>query len=167
MQLILTHRRTGEPLEGVKATFFSQEYNRSKRRSEWIELGTETSDANGFLNTSNIKSRSFRIRFDYKGDRLFLDDQLSNYRSTSQRRPQQITHFFTDRMIYRPGQTIHFKALLLERDAEQMPRILPNEEVEIVLRDVNWQEVRRSGAEAMSTVPFPVPLPLLEPGCWA
>ncbi|MEO1515172.1 MAG: alpha-2-macroglobulin family protein [Bacteroidota bacterium] len=141
--LYLTDRTTGQPLQGVTATFFTQEYDRRSRQSQWRRLGTKTSDAKGIISTSSVQSRNLRVEFDYKEDRLALDNRISNYPSINQQGGRKVTHFFTDRMIYRPGQTLYFKALLLEMGTDQMPRILPNEEIRIVLRDANWQEVEK------------------------
>ncbi|MEM9916520.1 MAG: alpha-2-macroglobulin family protein [Bacteroidota bacterium] len=141
VEFALTNRQTGEPLEGVKATFFIQQYDQNTRTSSWKNIGSKTSDVNGFLSSQSIQGRSFCIRFDYQGDFIYLDNRMSNYSNNNRRRINQLTHFFTDRALYRPGQTVYFKALLLEKDLEQMPRILPDTEVEITFLDANWQEV--------------------------
>ena len=48
--------------------------------------------------------------------------------------------FFTDRGIYRPGQTVYFKAILYKSKGKER-KIVPNETVEFVLEDVNYEEV--------------------------
>ncbi|MDO5655666.1 MAG: alpha-2-macroglobulin family protein [Flavobacteriaceae bacterium] len=52
------------------------------------------------------------------------------------------TVFFTDRGIYRPGQTVYFKAILYKSKGKER-KIQPNEKVEIILEDVNGEEVAK------------------------
>ena len=53
--------------------------------------------------------------------------------------------FFTDRAIYRPGQTVYFKGIILEiqRKREERNRILKHHNTTVILKDVNHQEVTR------------------------
>lgn len=55
----------------------------------------------------------------------------------------RIHHFlFTDRSIYRPGQTIYFKAIALKSKPDRTEaKVMPNESIEIELRDVNSQVI--------------------------
>ena len=52
--------------------------------------------------------------------------------------------FFTDRSLYRPGQTIYFKgiAILVDQEGDNY-KVLPNEQVNVVFRDVNGKEIAR------------------------
>src|SRR6185503_7110538 len=52
------------------------------------------------------------------------------------------TYIFTDRAIYRPGQTIYFKGIMIESDGETN-RILANRTETVILYDVNYQEVAK------------------------
>lgn len=47
---------------------------------------------------------------------------------------------FTDRGIYRPGQTLHVKGIVLERLNRKL-RILPGKDIEVTLRDANYTEI--------------------------
>ncbi|HUH47705.1 MAG TPA: MG2 domain-containing protein, partial [Arenibacter sp.] len=49
---------------------------------------------------------------------------------------------FTDRSIYRPGQPLHFKGIVLEQK-NKISSILPNTMVTAILKDANYQEVNR------------------------
>ena len=57
-------------------------------------------------------------------------------------RPQERTMFFTDRALYRPGQTIHYKGLCIRVDPERNDyATLPWRTVRVVLQDPNGEEV--------------------------
>ncbi|WP_348740602.1 alpha-2-macroglobulin family protein [Tenacibaculum sp. 190524A05c] len=57
-------------------------------------------------------------------------------------RVQTRTFLFTDRSIYRPGQIIHFKGISLESLREKST-IIADTYVEVVLKDVNYQEISK------------------------
>jgi uncharacterized protein YfaS (alpha-2-macroglobulin family) len=50
------------------------------------------------------------------------------------------TYFFTDRSIYRPGQTIYFKGIVLETDG-QTSHIKTGIKSTVALYDVNSQKI--------------------------
>src|SRR5690606_37807310 len=50
--------------------------------------------------------------------------------------------FFTDRSLYRPGQTIHFKGILVQQNIkDKTNKVLPNEQTTVTLYDANDQKV--------------------------
>ena len=52
------------------------------------------------------------------------------------------TVFFTDRSLYRPGQTVYFKGICLNVDAAKSDySVLPGQKVRVVFRDANGQNI--------------------------
>ena len=51
------------------------------------------------------------------------------------------THFYTDRAIYRPGQTIYFKGIVLDYNANDSVIIKPNHKTKVNFFDVNSQKI--------------------------
>jgi uncharacterized protein YfaS (alpha-2-macroglobulin family) len=51
--------------------------------------------------------------------------------------PTPLLNFFTDRVIYRPGQTVYFKGIVFQHDEQDKPEILPNKTVTVTFFDVN------------------------------
>ena len=142
LNLVVVNRETGEPISGVEATFFSNEYNRSSRVYEDNEIGKGKTDQDGFI-SSNIRDRSIRVRFIQGKDQLFLNDSYYSYSREIREDITQHTHFFLDRAIYRPGQTIYFKGIAVENRSNEKPVILPNTKVTVTFFDANQQEVER------------------------
>ena len=68
---------------------------------------------------------------------------VNNYRPI----PQKQVVFFTDRSLYRPGQTIYYKgiAILVDQEGDNY-KVLPNERVNVVFSDVNGKEIARQTA---------------------
>ena len=64
-----------------------------------------------------------------------------NYDATDRRRER--TELFTDRSIYRPGQTVHVAAINYEILEGYKQKVLENHEVTLTLRDANYEEVAK------------------------
>lgn len=144
MEFVVVNRSSGAPMSNVKAEFFTRLYNRQKQAYEMNKVGESLSDEDGFVRHSLSDNIYFRVKLSLGQDVLFLEDGYSNYRSSNERRDRQMAHFFLDRAIYRPGQTVFFKAILLEKDGtSDQSRILPNEDVTITFHDANGQEVKK------------------------
>ncbi|MCP4441905.1 MAG: alpha-2-macroglobulin [Aureispira sp.] len=141
-------RMTGQPLEGVRCEFWVSRYNSSKRAYEYIKAGETTSDKDGYLTSESVSaadynSRNLYPRFFYKKDYLDTKNSFFNYKYDRNERISYQTTFFLDRAIYRPGQTVYFKGLLVAYHPDGRREIVTNESVSVALYDANYQEVNR------------------------
>src|ERR1022692_1525838 len=69
--------------------------------------------------------------------------------SLTRRKPYARTIFFTDRAIYRPGQTIQYKAICLWADpTKDNYETLKGEEVTVIFHDVSGKEIARQKQRA-------------------
>ncbi len=143
LKIVVADRATGAAVPGVRVEYFKNEYDRRQRKNKKVKLGEDISDAQGFVYPRFKKNEYFTTRLSKGADVLIPNLGYSlNYRTrNTDKTSYQITRFFLDRAIYRPGQTVYFKALLLEKDENDIPAILPNKSVTITFHDVNWQEV--------------------------
>ncbi|MCB0643659.1 MAG: alpha-2-macroglobulin, partial [Phaeodactylibacter sp.] len=133
---------TGSPKVGVKAELWYRSYNSVRRNYVYKRLQATETDANGFIHTDVGDDRLyFRLKLMDGKDTLYLGSGYPSHYQRYNPNAQIYTHFFTDRSIYRPGQTVYYKGMLLQKDPESMPKILPYEEVTVTFLDVNYQEV--------------------------
>lgn len=142
-EFFVVHRKTGEPMNQVKANYFIRQYNSQSRKYDYISKGEGFTDQAGYLKPKIDQRENFQVRWSKGDDVLNLDESYSNYSYPSSNRSRRQISFFLDRAIYRPGQTIYFKGLHTELDQERMPSILPNEKIEVIFYDVNSQEVAK------------------------
>ncbi|MFK8101653.1 MAG: alpha-2-macroglobulin family protein, partial [Saprospiraceae bacterium] len=140
---VVMDRSTGEPLADVEAKFYSRNYNRKKDIYEETALSTARTDANGFVQAKVSDRQNYIVKFKKGEDLLSLNDNYRNYSRLRRTRKKVKTHFFLDRGIYRPGQTVFFKGMVLEYDEKRMPEIIPNKKVQVDFYDVNGQEVAK------------------------
>ncbi len=139
-EFFVVNRATGEPLKGVTVELYKQDYDRILRQNNLKKLKTMTTDQEGYANV-NLTDRYFQVKFIKEKDVLFFGDGFSNYNYNEKERSQIMTHFFLDRAIYRPGQTVYFKAIVLSKDEDKKPSLRTNEKVVITLYDVNSQRI--------------------------
>jgi len=152
-QFAVVHRKTGEPLLNVSAEFYQNEYRDNKSRN--IKIGNRASDADGFI-IPNIKQNvNFSVIFSKGADTLVGEGNYYRYGNNYNENKDAVsrtttTHFFLDRSLYRPGQTLFYKALVFNRinntELQANPKILTDKKVTITLIDANGQKVSEQSA---------------------
>lgn len=141
-EFLVLDRNSGQPLSGVLGEFFTTKYNRNQRRSERVKIGQALSNEKGFLIPDIANSDNyFQVRLSKGQDVLDFEDGFSNYTRSSRNAREYSTHFFLDRAIYRPGQSLYFKTLVMQYGPDQMPKIVANQKITVTLYDVNGQKV--------------------------
>jgi hypothetical protein len=151
-------RKTGLPLEDVNVEVIAQEYHeRSVGYKDTVITKLKT-DKNGYfevpLHSSDHKNYYISLK---KGNDSF-EGANQNYFETYYNRPYKSLYnqnnyyrepeqnsfskvfFFTDRAIYRPGQTLYFKGLYIQVDGNNNS-ILPGSNLVITLLNPNGQKV--------------------------
>ena len=138
-------RNTGKPIQNA-IIHLKNESNR--RRDNPILDKTLTTDKNGFASfRSDQRYYNVIITVNHKddsavfGNHYFYKQGEVDYNVKDEE--IRITPFiFTDRSIYRPGQTVYFKTIFIQRKGKKhLP--FTNEYVEVVLEDANGQEVKK------------------------
>jgi uncharacterized protein YfaS (alpha-2-macroglobulin family) len=149
-QFVVVDRSSGQALSGVTVEFWESKYNAQTRKDVRVKIGNAVSDREGFVYPRLPKEKYYTLRFVYGKDTLSTGDGYSNYFYKPEKTTTKHTHFFLDRAIYRPNQTIFYKGIVVEKDQNTeggaAPRIVPNEEVEVTFYDVNGQKVASNKA---------------------
>ncbi len=151
-EFYVLNRQSGEALRDVTATVYTSRYNSKQGEYEPVKAGVYTTDAKGYFKVPYFKDdnrRSFSVTFS-KGsdfistepiDRRYYYYAESIYQHKNDKREKHTsTIFFLDRAIYRPGQTIYFKGLVVNTDGKK-PEIVAKRHANIMLYDVNHQQV--------------------------
>lgn len=152
LRLLVLHRQSGAPLAGVRAQATYAHYDENTERQVSRD-GAVLQTAGGEVAlpaplTAGVRRAQFPERFGtlhvWRGtDTLAVNNPGGYYQSPRNpvEPPQRRTFLFTDRAIYRPGQTLYFKGILTESRGSQA-RPLSNEPVSVRLLDVNGQTVQ-------------------------
>lgn len=136
-QIHILHRQTGKPLANVHVDLYQQDYDHRYHLNFKAQYISNDEGLVKIPKSRDYNSYSYRLKT--KDDDLFI----GNYYSEHERplpESYQHTALFTDRSIYRPGQTIYFKGICLKSQG-QKHEIVPNKKAKVSLYDVNHQVV--------------------------
>ena len=143
MGFIVMNRETGLPEPGISAQLWKEEYSYILQAYDYYKSGSYTTDANGkFIVPAPNDYRYFFVEFQKGNDRLVTDESFYQYRYYGyDKKMYPRVFFFTDRSIYRPGQTLFFKGIVINTDGTTN-KIIPNFTTTVTLYDVNYQKVQ-------------------------
>ncbi|MFT6921363.1 MAG: hypothetical protein ACJA1C_000357 [Crocinitomicaceae bacterium] len=114
VDVIVTDRETGKPIKDVKGTVYIQKYNYTTRNDRLIKKESYRTDEFGmFTVKSQSDYRYFYVDLMHGADHYNNTSQVYQYRYNPRNEGRSTTNIFTDRAIYRPGQTIYFKGINL------------------------------------------------------
>ncbi|MCQ2321654.1 MAG: MG2 domain-containing protein, partial [Bacteroidales bacterium] len=139
--LFTLDRKTGKPLANVKVELYTRNYNYKIRKYENTKLADYQSDNNGKVSISNVKgNNSFFVNL-RNGDDALLSGKYMNVPHPNSRNSEiYSTTFFTDRAIYRPGQTVYFKGIVVRHQGDDMALAEGFSET-VRFRDANYEEI--------------------------
>lgn len=142
-ELFVLHRKTGAPLPGVKFNVHEQQ---SRGNFKVTQSAISAKDGSVALKPATQYSTN-RYELIQAADTLSPDDYNYIYRydyyHNDAGTPDHQTFLFTDRGIYRPGQLVYFKGIVISRKekSEADRKVLANYKVTVHLLDRNSKQV--------------------------
>ncbi len=143
-EFYLLHRETGAPLKSATIQVWYNKWNSKTRKYEYIKGKKFKTDKKGYANISyGMVSYSFYLEFIKGNDKVFWHRSFYLYKPHHYRRNKIKTFFFTDRSIYRPGQVVYYKGIMLEAkdDLHKKNDILTGYSTTVTYYDVNHQKI--------------------------
>ncbi len=152
-ELYVMDRDNGKPIENATVQIWTNSYNNNTRRNDEIKGAKYTTDKTGFVKIAKPANyENSMIQVKYANDELFTDDGYNNYYYDDYNRNKneiKRTFLFTDRSIYRPGQTIFFKGIMTETDGSgRNSKVLADKKTTVTLKDNNGQ---KAGSVTLTT----------------
>lgn len=145
LNIYVSSRETGKPLgQAVVSVFFRTYDYRTRSFNESAGPVVQT-DADGIARIS-VEGRTggnnqAYLTIRYKDDFVVTEDQFRFWnRGSHKTETQTLAAIFTDRSIYRPGQTVYFKGILYTANASDY-KVKPGGDVPLSLMDANGQKV--------------------------
>ena len=143
------HRETGAPVAGATVTAWQQMWQNGKYVTEAV--GTDVSKADGSFNFKAGNAIS-GLSVNKGSDAFYNRGYYGFYRGGDESHTETSVFFFTDRSIYRPGQTIYFKAIALKQsDYNRKAEVLSGKSLTITFYDANRQKIAE---QALTTNEF-------------
>lgn len=129
---------SGEPIADAEVVAWHLD------RGARVPHGTVQTDANGCFSFPASENRALLLRARARGQEIGSQQEYFAYRY-DRARVDNVGIFFTDRAIYRPGQTVSYKGILVRVDQKgENYETLANRRVEVVFQDPNGKEVAKA-----------------------
>lgn len=143
---VVVNATDGQPIAGAKIELYDQRYDFKTKKDKRIVHARLTTDENGEAYFKNVDGM---VLISTNNDKFTpaRDIYLSRTRYY-ERKDDKIEHqLFTDRSIYRPGQTVHASAIsyIVKKGLDAS---VPGKSMELnfILRDPNWKQVAEQKA---------------------
>lgn len=141
-EFYVVDRTTGKPVKGAAVSFFTEKYNYVTSSYVLNKEKQAFSDADGFVfyKPGRDSYSNYQIEIRKDNDIVVPQDYFYAYNYFTKREFRESVNLFTDRAIYRPGQTIHLKGIAVNTDG-QTSNLLTRYATTVELRDPNYQVV--------------------------
>ncbi|HSW55487.1 MAG TPA: alpha-2-macroglobulin family protein [Ignavibacteriaceae bacterium] len=136
------NRKSGKPISNVKFEFYGQRYEPDDREYKFFLIKSGFTDEQGsiVLNKSTASYNSYKVIFIDKNDR-FESQNFYAYSYQQKAEKRTTTFFYLDRAIYRPGQVVYFKGLMIETDGKKDHKIITGRKTTVTFLDANYQKI--------------------------
>jgi uncharacterized protein YfaS (alpha-2-macroglobulin family) len=146
---VVLHRENGQPLKSVKLRIWEPVHdNKTGIETGNRLLSSVTTDNNGRLSIAEAagnRYRNVRLEWQLDKDTLFIDNFKYLYRNYVEPEPdaeKPQSFLFTDRAIYRPGQTVYFKGIIVRRNkGTRESTVVPGYKTTVNLVDANGEKI--------------------------
>jgi hypothetical protein len=140
-------RASGKPLPAASVQVFHKEFDYNKSRYINVKQGTYQTNSRGQFELKKKKGeeRYYSEYLDIRtpGDRLAIDEgEYGYYFSDRQQKEDSMVKvfFFADRSIYRPGQKMYFKGIVVRKGSGNS-NILVQYKTKIYLQNANGERI--------------------------
>ncbi|MBO7120523.1 MAG: hypothetical protein J6W03_09425, partial [Bacteroidaceae bacterium] len=138
-RVMVTDAMSGEPQQGVKVSFYR------KDGRDYVLLEEKTTDERGIAELIDGGKRNYLyVQLSRGNDNAHEKESLGWH--YSQDYDDKLAHhlnIYTDRSIYRPGQTVYVGGIAYTRSHDQAPQAEAGAEFALTLLDANGQEVTK------------------------
>ena len=136
MRYIVVNAETGQPVKGAKVGIESSRFGDDENKK------TLVTDTKGEANYTFTKGTWHRIYVSTDADTACPEiGSGDNFNFNDDSRKKEYTHIYTDRSIYRPGQTVQMAAVIYTVENYIEHSVVEGKEVTAQLRDANYKVV--------------------------
>lgn len=137
-RIVVVNTTTGLPIAGAK---LEVRYGKDKEKTPHTILST---DKNGeIIVDEKNKSIELMRAFTDKDKAAPMRYAYAWFSYNDENGEREMTNVFTDRAIYRPGQTVHAAAILFKKKTVTDYEVIKGKQVEAILRDANYKEIAK------------------------
>ena len=162
--IYVLNRETGKTIGLVKITVYSQRYENRTRSYTINKVASLQTDNYGYAKIDPFTGNNYGtylFEFEKDGEKLYSENYMSFFRQQKSDKPKVTTYFFTDRGIYRPGQTVYFKGIVVEKLNEDIKLLTENsQEVSFInasrkkIKSINIKTDETGSFDGSFTIPM-------------
>jgi uncharacterized protein YfaS (alpha-2-macroglobulin family) len=150
-------RETGAPKANARIQLWLEKYDYNTRKNQLTKFTVLSSDDHGYFKVpmaKEMQDNNLRFEINHEQDHLFLNGNQYTYRNddvydpdptgkdSSYEKKHARTFFFTDRSIYRPGQTVFFKGIVVTRDLTgRTSKLYTGQKTQVRLYNANGEPI--------------------------
>lgn len=133
-------RVSGKPLKDVSVSIYNQKWSGNKYNLNFVKKVISSADGKYLIPTD--RSHGNNLAFFERGNDKFFTSNTHAYwvRSTQETKADVVVSLFTDRSIYRPGQTVYYKGIAYFSDKTKQ-EVAKNQDFEVELINANNEKV--------------------------
>ncbi len=141
-QFYVLNRESGQPLSDIKVEIYGQKYVPDEKEYQFFKIENGKTNSEGFyeFTKEDRQYNQYKAVFINGDDRFESQNYYPNYYQEN-RVKRNVTFFFLDRAIYRPGQEVYFKGLMVNTDGKKENKIVTNQNTTITFYDANSQKI--------------------------
>ncbi len=130
---------SGDPLSGAVVRGWQR-----GDRNQLVVIPSVKTNENGLFRFTGSHRNSVLLHAEHEGQSLSSINYFYVNQYDYKPKPHEQTVFFTDRALYRPGQTIQFKGICVAVDQNQNDyKTIKGRNLSVVFSDVNGKEIER------------------------
>tara|TARA_R110002126_G_scaffold282967_1_gene431872 strand:+ start:28220 stop:34870 length:6651 start_codon:yes stop_codon:yes gene_type:complete len=137
-------RNTGKPIRNAQIQLKNKVFKNLRHINQ--KLKTNSNGFASFISDDNYRNVNIHVKttndFADFGNHYFYKYNRTRYTDNEEEEIIIKPFIFTDRSIYRPGQTVYFKVIVIKKQGDNS-EVLKDKYVSIYLEDVNSQEIKR------------------------
>jgi len=130
----------GTPVADATIRIFQRDRNGWFKQDKVVQ-----SDKDGRFQFASSENNSAVLLVEREGQAISSEREINFYGNRGRDRAVSQTVFFTDRALYRPGQTINYKGICIQADQSRANyKTMARERVGVIFRDPNGKEIARA-----------------------
>lgn len=130
--------KSGNPVNKATVQLWRHENN------AFVKDKSLETDENGHFDVKTTQQKNYTLQVTHDGRELVSANDYYSWRYDNQTKPDERTVFFTDRALYRPGQTIRFKGISYRVDQRSDTyAVLKNRKLTVNFFDVNGEVIEK------------------------
>lgn len=135
-------RNTGKPIKNADVTLYTRKYNSTAQGTVKTTVTTLKSNELGQVKYTSNKTghENFYAEVKFENDFIIDESYFNIYRWNQNNEESVRTFFFTDRSIYRPGQTVYFKGIRIKK-IDNKNSLVTNTTTTVYFYDANGQKI--------------------------